>query len=87
METNKSTLARIDSLKAKYEYSLVVINKTESDNTYGITAHNSCEDNEPCIKEIGTDKELALSIIDVLNNYNIPYVHFLDIIDDLMNKY
>ena len=86
METNKSTLARIDSLKAKCEYSLVVINKTESDNTYGIAAHNSCEENEPCIKEIGTDKELALSIIDVLNNYNIPYVHFLDVIEDLMNE-
>ena len=86
MDTNKSTLARIDSLKANYEYNLVVINKTESKKTYGITAHNSCEDNEPCIKEIGTDKELALSIIDVLNNYNIPYVHFLDIIDDLMNE-
>lgn len=86
METNKSTLTRIDSLKAKYEYNLVVINKTESVKTYGITAHNSCEDNEPCIKEIGTNKELALSIIDVLNNYNIPYVHFLDVIDDLMNE-
>ena len=86
METNKSTLARIDSLKAKYEYSLVVKNKTESKKTYGITAHNSCKNNEPCIKEIGPDKELALSIIDVLNNYNIPYVHFLDVIDDLMNE-
>ena len=86
METNKSTLARIDSLKAKCEYSLVVINKTESDKTYGITAHNSCEDSEPCIKEIGTDKELAISIVNVLNNYNIPYVHFLDVIDDLMNE-
>ena len=86
MDTNISTLARIDSLKAKCEYSLVVINKTESDNTYGITAHNSCEDNKLCIKEIGTDKELALSFIDILNNYKIPYVHFLDVIDDLMNE-
>lgn len=86
MDTNKSTLARIDSLKAKCEYSLVVINKTEPEKTYGITAHNSCEDNEPCIKEIGTDKELAISIVNVLNNYNIPYVHFLDVIDDLMNE-
>ena len=86
METNKSTLARIDSLKAKCEYSLVVINKTEAEKTYGITAHNSCEDNKLCIKEIGTDKELALSIIGVLNNYNIPYVHFLDVIDDRLNE-
>ena len=86
MDTNKSTLARIDSLKAKYEYNLVVINKTESVKTYGITAHNSCEDNKLYIKEIGTNKELALSIIDVLNNYNISYVHFLDVIDDLMNE-
>ena len=42
MDTNKSTLARIDSLKANYEYNLVVINKTESKKTYGITAHNLC---------------------------------------------
>ena len=86
MDTNKSTLARIDSLKANYEYNLVVINKTESVKTYGIIAHNSREDNELCIKEIGTDKALALSFIDILNNYKIPYVHFLDVIDDLMNE-
>ena len=86
METKKSTLARIDSLKVSYEYSLVVIKKTNSVNAYGIAAHNSCEDNELCIKEIGTDKALALSFIDILNNHNVPYVHFLDVIDDLMNE-
>ena len=86
MDTNKSTLARIDSLKANYEYNLVVINKTESKKTYGITAHNSCEDNELCIKEIGTDKELALSILEILNNYKVPFVHFPDVVNDLMNE-
>ena len=86
METNKSTLARIDSLKVKCEYSLVVIEKTNSQNTYGIVAQGLCENNETCVREIGTDKELALSFIDILNNYNVPYVHFLDVIDDLMNE-
>ena len=86
METNKSTLSRIDSLKVKCEYNLVVITKTDSENAYGIAAQDSYEDHELCIKEIGTDKELALSFIDILNNYKIPYVHFLDVIDDLMNE-
>ena len=86
METNKSTLARISSHKAVYEYRLVIIKKTNSQNVYGISAQDLCEDNENCVRVIGTDKELALSFIDILNNYKIPYVHFLDVIDDLMNE-
>ena len=86
METNKSTLSRIASLKVGCEYNLVVIRKTPLENAYGIAARDSYENHEPCIKEIGTDKELALSILDILNNYKVPYVHFLDVIDDLMNE-
>ena len=86
MKTNTSTLARINSLNVKCKYKLVVIDKTHSKNTYGIAAQDLCENNDLCIKEIGNDKELALSIIDILNNYNVPYVHFLDVINDLMNE-
>ena len=86
METNKSTLSRIASLEVGCEYNLVVITKTDSENAYGISAQDSYEEHELCIKEIGTDKEFALSIIDILNNYRVPYVHFLDVVNDLMNE-
>ena len=86
METNKSTLSRINSLEVGCEYNLVVIPKTPLENAYGIAAQDPHEEHESCIKEIGTDKELALSILDVLNRYKVPYVHFLDVIYDLMNE-
>ena len=86
METNKSNLSRIASLKVGCEYNLVVIQKTPLENAYGIAAQDSYEDHELCIKEIGTDKELAISIIDILNHYKVPYVHFLDVIHNLMNE-
>jgi len=86
METNKSIAARVASLGDVCEYSLAVITKTDSENAYGIAVHDAYEHNVICIKEIGTDKDLALSIVDILNKYRIPQVHFLDVINDLMNK-
>ena len=86
METNKSTLSRINSLEVGCEYNLVVIQKTPSENAYGIATQDPYEDEKLCIKVIGPDKELALSILDVLNRYKVPYVHFLDVIHDLMNE-
>lgn len=85
MKTNKSNLATLETLNSGCEYRLVVIAKAGSESAYGIAAQDVREDNV-CIKEIGTNKELALSIIDILNNYKVPHVHFLDIIDDLMNE-
>ncbi len=85
METNKSNLATVASLNAGCEYRLVVIAKAGSENAYGIAVQDAREDNV-CIKEIGADKELVLSIVDILNNYRVPYVHFLDVINDLMNE-
>lgn len=86
METNKSILTRVISLNIECEYRLAVITKSDSENTYGIAAHKVCEDNALCIKEIGTDKDLALSIVEILNKYRISYVHFIDVINDLMNE-
>lgn len=85
METNKSPRAMASSLNVGCEYNLVVIAKAGSENAYGIAAQDAREDNI-CIKEIGADKELVLSIVDILNNYRVPYVHFLDVINDLMNE-
>ena len=86
METNKSIKARVASLGAEYEYSLAVITKTDLDNTYGIAVKDACQDNFLCIKEISCDKELVQSFVDILNKYRIPYVHFHDVINDLMNE-
>jgi len=85
MKTNKSNLATVASLDAGCEYRLIVIAKAGSESAYGIAAQDVREDNV-CIKEIGANKELAQSIVDTLNNYKVPYVHFLDVINDLMNK-
>ncbi len=86
METNKSLKALVNSLDVGCEYSLAVITKTDPENAYGIAVHDAYEHNIICIKEIGTDKDLALSIVDILNKYRIPEVHFLDVINDLMNE-
>lgn len=85
MKTNKSNLATLETLNSGCEYRLVVIAKAGSESAYGIAAQDAREDNV-CIKEIGANKELVLSIVDILNNYKVPYVHFLDVINDLMNE-
>jgi|GEM_PF-5356273 len=85
METNKSNLATLASLGVGCKYRLAVIAKAGVENAYGIAVQDASEDNMLCIKEIGADKSLALSFVDVLNNYRVPFVHFLDVINDLMN--
>ena len=86
METNKSIKTKVASLGDVCEYSLAVIAKTDPENAYGIAVHDAYEHNIICIKEIGTDKALALSIVDILNKYRIPQVHFIDVINDLMKE-
>lgn len=86
METNKSTMIKAASRADGCEYCLAVIDKTDIENVYGVAARDTFDDNILCIKEIGADKELALSIVDILNKYRIPYVHFIDVINDLMNE-
>lgn len=68
------------------EYKLAVIAKSESQEAYGIAVQDDFDPKTLHIKEIGIDKNLALSIIDTLNNYRIPIAHFLDVISDLMNE-
>lgn len=85
MDTNKSIPYNVASRGLECEYSLVIIAKTDLENAYGIEAKDTYENNVLCIKEIGNDKNIALSIVDILNKYRIPYVHFLDVVSDLMN--
>ena len=86
MKTIKSIHNKVASPDIGYEYTLVVIAKNDLDNTYGIAAQDAHEDNLLCIKEIGTDKELALSIVDILNHHKVSYVHFFDVVNDLINE-
>ena len=85
MNMNESNLDKVASLTFDCKYSVVEIAKSNSKNAYGIAAKDASEV-DMCIKEIGYDKELALSILCVLNNYRVPFVHFLDVISDLMNE-
>lgn len=87
MDTNKPILAKSEAFSSdvQYEYSHAEIVKTDSDNTYGIAVQDVAHDDVLCVKEIGRDKELVLSLVDTLNHYRVPYVHFLDVIHDLMN--
>ena len=68
------------------EYSPVVITKDNSENVYGIAAQDTDENKLLCVKEISADKELTVSIVDTLNSYRVPFVHFFDVVDDLMNE-
>ena len=86
MKTIKSTTDKTSSLAVGCEYSVVIITKNESENAYGIAAQDTRKDKMLCIKEIGNDKDFAISILNVLNNYRVPFVHFLDVINDLMNE-
>lgn len=69
------------------EYRLAVITKPDSQESYGITAEDGDDSDALYVKEIGTDQALVQSIVDKLNRYRVPYVHFLDVIRDLMNEY
>ena len=86
METKKSIPYKVASRGVGCEYSLVVIAKTDLENAYGIEAKDTYENNVLCIKEIGNDKDVTLAIVDILNKYRIPYVHFLDVVSDLVNE-
>ena len=86
MKTIKSMRDKAASPRVGCEYTPVVIAKNDSQDAYGIAAQDAHEDKLLCIKEVGTDRELALSIVDILNHHKVPYVHFLDVIDDLMNE-
>ena len=68
------------------EYFPVVIEKSDSEKVYGIAAQNRYDNKLLSVKEIGADKERTVSIIDTLNGYRVPYVHFLDVVNDLMNE-
>lgn len=78
--------AQTSSVEYKNEYKAAVIIKPDSSDTYGIVMRDNCSQNDLCIREIGDDKELVLSIVDTLNKYKVPYVHFLDVVNDLTNK-
>lgn len=67
------------------EYKVTVMTRTDSQETYGIVATYDDDSEELYVREIGTDKEMALSIVATLNHYRVPYVHFLDVICDLMH--
>ena len=85
MKTIKSIKDKAAFLAVACEYSVVIITKNNSENAYGIAARDASEVNM-CIKEIGANEELAISIVDILNHYKVPFVHFLDVVNDLMNE-
>lgn len=86
MNTIKSIHDKVASHSVGCEYTLVLIAKNDSDDTYGIATQDTHEDKLLCIKEIGTDKELAISIVDVLNHHKVSHVHFFDVVNDLINE-
>ena len=87
---DRLTTSHRESPDTKYSYKTVESTKLcDGANTmqiYGIAALNDCDSDALRIEEISTDKDLVQSIVDVLNNYRIPYVHSLDVIKDLMDE-
>ena len=82
----KSIHDKANSLSVGCEYTMVVIAKNNSNDAYGIAARDVYDDKPLCIKEIGSNRDITLSIVNLLNHHRVPYVHFLDVIDDLMNE-
>ena len=70
----------------RQKYRLAVIAKKDLQEAFGIAAQDDCDPDVLYIREIGTNKELILSIIDTLNTYRVSSVHFQDVISDLMNQ-
>ena len=68
------------------EYKLVVITKQDLQEAFGIAAQDACNPEVLSVREIGSNKELALSIIDTLNTYKVSCVHFQDVISDLIHQ-
>ena len=66
------------------EYKLATIINSYSPDTYGIAAYIPDTPDEIIVREIGSDKPLVLSVIEILNDYKIPLVHFGDVIDDII---
>ena len=66
------------------EYKAVIIEKSDSQEVHGIAALGDAD--ILYVKEIGTDREHVLSMVDTLNHYRIPYEHFLEVLSDLMNE-
>ena len=85
MKTINPIPNKASSPRVGCEYTLVLIAKNDSEDVYGIAAQDS-NDDAFCVKELGSDKELAASIVDTLNYHRVPYVHFLDIVNDLINE-
>lgn len=89
---NKAKIDRLtrcrDNSDTAYTYKTVVSTRlcdgNTSVDTYGIAAAGEADG--LCIEEISTDKDLVQSIVDVLNDYRIPYVHSHDVIKDLMDE-
>lgn len=88
MGTNKTLLDKSKKSHRciEYQYKLAVITKNDSRDTYGIAVQDVCNAETLCVKELGTDKEQILSIIEVLNDYRVPFVHFLDVVSDILNE-
>lgn len=80
---NQSKACQPNSLQ---EYKLAVLAKNDLQDAFGIAVQDDCDPDVLYIREIGTDKELVLSIIDTLNAYRVSPVHFQDVISDLTNK-
>lgn len=87
MTTKQSFHATNESPRSVlYEYRLAVITKPDSQESYGIAAEDDDHPDAVYVKEIGTDQALVQSMVNILNRYRVPYVHFLDVISDLMNE-
>ncbi|MBO5416494.1 MAG: hypothetical protein J6A83_07710 [Clostridia bacterium] len=86
MKTIKPIHDKVESLNVECEYIAVVVAKNDAEDVYGIAARDAQDDKLLCIREIGTDKERTVSIVDILNHHRVPCVHFFDVVNDLMNE-
>ena len=79
-------MPKASSQHSLHKYRLAVIAKDQKTEAYGIAVEDACDPDVLCIMEIGSNRQLALTVVDTLNYYRVPLVHFPDVVNDMINS-
>ena len=79
-------MPKASSQHSLHKYRLAVIAKDQKTEAYGIAVEDACDPDVLCIMEIGSNRQFALTVVDTLNYYRVPLVHFPDVVNDMINS-
>ena len=82
----RGAMPKASSQHSLHKYRLAVITKDQKNEAFGIAVEDACDPDALCIMEIGSNRQLALTVVDTLNYYRVPLVHFPDVVNDMINS-